>query len=200
MGEKGKVKQMTAETSNLILAVVAVLGVVLAIFGAIGNVIAFLFARLELKAQRRETRELQKLTNDLQRELQRLYVERDQNIHRLHRAREALLSFHASMASMIVLAHFETSQFYKVDTESLANLLGNMTARFSEFAGLVVAINDKDLLQLLREMYDLEDTLRKLVDLRSDEVIDQRDEYEYTIGKAHARISELIADATKEKK
>jgi hypothetical protein len=90
VGERAEDTTMTDETSNLILAIVAVLGVLLAVAGAIGNIIAFLFTRLELRAQRNETRELAKLTSDLDHRVHRLAVHLDYEKYRLERVQDLI--------------------------------------------------------------------------------------------------------------
>jgi hypothetical protein len=60
----------------------------IAIVGVVGNIIAFLVARVELMGQRRETERLTRLTSELDHRIQRLAVGLDQRISQLERIRD----------------------------------------------------------------------------------------------------------------
>ncbi len=74
---------MSQDTTNLILIIFAFVAIV-------GNVIAFLFTRVELMAQRKETKALTILTSDLEHKVHRLATKLGHKIQRLERLRELI--------------------------------------------------------------------------------------------------------------
>jgi hypothetical protein len=72
---------MSKDLSDTILTIIA-------IFGILGNLVAFLVARVELMGQRRETERLTRLTGELDHKVQRLAIGLDQRISRLQRIRD----------------------------------------------------------------------------------------------------------------
>jgi hypothetical protein len=81
---------MDETLTNTIFAVVAVVGSVLAVMGSIGSLIAFVWTRFELRSQRQETKELQKLASDLEHRVHRLATHLDHRIYRLERTRDLI--------------------------------------------------------------------------------------------------------------
>ena len=74
---------MDETLTNTIIALVAVVG-------SIGSMVAFLVARIELRGQRQETRELQKTASELEHKVHRLATHLDHRIYRLERVRDLI--------------------------------------------------------------------------------------------------------------
>jgi hypothetical protein len=74
---------MSKETSDAIIAIVALLGV-------LGSVVTFFVARVELHGQRKATEDLARLTSSLEHKVHLLATNLDQSIYRLNRVRDLI--------------------------------------------------------------------------------------------------------------
>jgi len=111
--------------------------------GGIGNAIAFLFARIELRAQRKETRQLAELTSDLDHKVHRLSVDLDQRMYRITRVRDLITG----------LMHVSVGLRQKSRPHSdMLELAIKREMTMPELTALINVINDAELSKLYKEL------------------------------------------------
>ncbi len=139
---------MSQETSQTIITLIA-------IFGIVGNIIAFLFARIELRAQRKETEHLTRLTSELEHKVHRLATNLDHRIARLERVRDLITGL---MHTTTALRQERRSVSEKLDL----NVKQVMT--FPELDALCNVINDDTLTKSKDKLFNVlsDETWRRL--------------------------------------
>lgn len=177
---------MSGETLNAIVAVIAILGLV-------GNIVAFLTTRIELHGQREETKELVKLTSDLEHRVHRLATHLDQRIYRLKRVQD--------LTTELMKASIALRQQSRAFEDKLNTAVKRDTA-VPELSALTTVIGDERLSQIFSEVEGvIFDPIWPLMwnrgesyDMGKADALIQ-DQSNYTTG-IHRRVLELMEDTT----
>jgi len=137
-----------------------------------------------------------RLTQRLEGELQRLNMERDQNIQRLYRAGDVLTDFVKARACLLAYFDYHYNHNFPLDPKEASTQYAYMKSSYAELNGLAASIRDNKLSVLVSE---LEEKIDLIVSSEL-EWYEAHNVTQSTVMSLHERISELIAEATKETK
>lgn len=176
---------MSKETSDTILALVAIVG-------AIGSAFAFVWNIFELKGQRVETKDLAKLTSHLQHQVNQLSIELGESISRLERCRDLTNNFYLSFLRLRAI--FLDKDNYSSDEVVRANV--TMQGSIVELTALGDVIGDNEFIMQINRLEEVGSKF-EMLDSNPPEIESVYHELSDVVNKLHKRIYELIAFTSK---